>query len=262
MDSQPLWPALAKEGAWVPLDAPFGQMLGPVAAALARRALPASLEAIEATWVFECEAALSPLAESSTATVLSWTALAAARREFLNHLNTIGRDHRSVDQTTEDLKRLDIARLLGSRIATNPRLREFVRSLLLSGNGSLVFNNSFVQWGAAEALRRVQPQVLIASFGVRPKLKPFSSSVLFEDQTRANPVAEQEDPAGSMIDSLKLAEYVYLASQRVPAYEGRLITLMASADLSRVLVLGPERPAGDLTPFLLGWLSRDERVRQ
>ena len=256
--SPPLWPSLAKEGAWVNLDKPFGQILGSLAASMAVRRLPATLENIEGTWILECETALSPLAESTAATVLSWTALAATRREFLTHLNTIGRNLRAVDQTNEDLKRVDIGRLLGKPVGANPRLREFVRSLLLSGNGSLVFNNSFVQWGSAEALRRAQPQVLIASFGIRPKLKPFSSAVLFEDQTRANPVAEQEDQAGSMIDSLKLAEYVYLASRRVPAYEGRSITLMAATGLNRVLILGPERPSGgDLTPFLLHWLSRD-----
>jgi hypothetical protein len=132
----------------------------------------------------------------------------------------------------------------------------------LSGNGSLVFNNSFVQWGSAEALRRVEPQVLIASFGIRPKVKPFSGSVLFEDQTRNNPVAEQDDPAGSLLDSLKLSEYVYLASRRVPSYEARSITLLTAQDLDSVLILGAEQPpraqmtAGGLTEFLLHWLAR------
>jgi hypothetical protein len=261
--SQPLWPSLAKQGAWVPLDKPFGQMLGPLALSLAGRRLPEGLENLDSTWVFECDTALLSLAESTPSTTLSWTALATLRREFLNRLNRISRNLHSVDQTNEELNRLEIGRLLGRPVGTNPKLREFVRSLLLSGNGSLVFNNSFVQWGSAEALRRVQPQVLIASFGIRPKLKPFSSSVLFEDQTRANPVPEQDDPAGSLVDGLKLAEYVYLAGQRVRAYQGRSLTLMAADGLDRVLVLGPERPAAarcgeaGLTSFLLRWLARE-----
>ncbi len=260
--SQPLWSELSKQGRWALLDKPVGQFLTNLATSIAARRLPESLDPIESSWIFECETSLSPVAESTAATVLSWEALSAARREFLTRLNTISRTLRSVDQTNDDLKRLDISRLLGQRLGSNPKIREFVRALLLSGNGSLVFNNSFVQWGSAEALRRVQPQVLIASFGIRPKLKPFSSAVLFEDQTRNNPTAEQEDAAGSLVDSLKLTQYVYLASQRVPAYEGRCITVMTARDLDSVLVLGPELPpraqmtAAGLTEFLLNWLGR------
>jgi len=260
--SQPLWTELSKQGRWALLDKPFGQALNSLARSLAARQVPPSLEPVESTWIFECATSLSPIAESTSATVLSWEALDAARREFLSRLNTIARNLHSVDQTNQDLKRLDISRLLGQRLGSNPKIREFVRSLLLSGNGSLVFNNSFVQWGSAEALRRVEPQVLIASFGIRPKVKPFSGSVLFEDQTRNNPVAAQDDPAGSLVDSLKLSEYVYLASQRVPAYEERSITLMTAQDLDSVLMLGPEQPpraqmtAAGLTDFLLNWLAR------
>jgi hypothetical protein len=260
--SQPLWPELSKQGRWALLDKPFGHALKGLAGSLAARRTPPALDPVESTWIFECDTSLSPVAESTSATVLSWEALGAARREFLSRLNTIARNLHSVDQTNEELKRLDISRLLGQRLGSNPKVREFARSLLLSGNGSLVFNNSFVQWGSAEALRRVQPQVLIASFGIRPKLKPFSSSVLFEDQTRNNPSAEQDDPAGSLVDSLMLSEYVYLASRRVPAYEARSIALLTSLDLDSVLMLGPELPpraqmtTAGLTEFLLNWLGR------
>ncbi len=247
---EPYWPELARQATWLPLDKPFGAMLSPLALSVASRKLGAGLEDIEGTWVFECDTRLSPLAESAPATVLSWTALAAARREFLSRLNTIRRDLASVDRTNQELKRLDLSRL----VKAPPRVREFVRALFLSGNGSLVFNNSFVQWGASEALRRVQPQVLIASFGIRPKLKPFSSVVLFEDQTRANPVTEQDDPAGSLVDALKLSEYVALAAQRFGHPLDRRLTIMAACDLNRVLVLGAQ-PSGDLTAFVQRWLS-------
>jgi len=147
-------------------------------------------------------------------------------------------------------------------IALNPRVREFVRSVLLSGNGSLVFSNSFVEWGASEALRRVQPQALVASFGMRQKLKPFSSLVLFEDQRRSNPVPDQDDPAGSLADAVLLAEYVYLASQRVACYADHTVTLLSAVDWSRVLILGPHAPAlgapavtpERLTAFAVSWL--------
>jgi hypothetical protein len=247
----PYWPELAKQGAWVQLDNPFGAMLSPLASSLAARKLRAGLEEVEGTWILECDTRLSPLAESTRATVLSWTALAGARREFLSRLNTIRRDLASVDRTNEELKRMDLAPL----VKAPPRIREFVRSVFLSGNGSLVFNNSFVQWGASEALRRVQPQVMLACFGIRPKLKPFSSVVLFEDQSRSNPVPEENDPAGSLADALKLAEYVCLAAQRLGHPLERRVTLMAACDLNRVLVIGAPPPSGDVTAFLQTWLA-------
>jgi len=260
LKDQPVWPALAKLGTWHSLDRPFGDVLPPLVSAIAARPSNPAWEAIERTWVFECGTRFSALAES---TVLSWDALEGLRREFLQRLNAVARDLRSVDQTTEDLRRADIGRLAGPAIAASPRVREFLRGVLLSGNGSLVFSNSFVEWGASEALRRVQPQALIASFGMRQKLKPFSSLVLFEDQHRSNPVPDQDDPAGSLTDAVLLAEYVYLAAQRTACYPGHTLTLLSAADWKRVLILGPRdrqfgRPtatADELATFALGWLA-------
>jgi hypothetical protein len=158
-------------------------------------------------------------------------------------------------------------------LGDRPRVREFIRKLLLSGNGSLVFNNSFTEWGAAEALLAAQPQMLVAGFGIRPKLKPFSSTVLFEDQHRNNPTQDEDDLAGSLIDGQMLSQYVYYSSQREACYQDHALTLFMCADLPRLLVLGPKEPvagleallgpltlrqkiaSGDLTDFLLKWLE-------
>jgi len=256
----PLWPLMSKDGTWLAVERPFGEMLPAFAAAIARRACPAALEEVERTWVFESDARLSGTAGAS---VLSWDALAPLRREFMRRLNAVQRDLRSVDQTSDELKRADINRLLTPAMAANPRVREFVRTLFLSGNGSLLFGSSFVEWGASEALRRAQPQVLIASFGVRKKLKPFSSVVLFEDQTRSNPMPDEDDPAGSLVDAAMLSQYVYLAAQRVACYPGHTVTVMAAHDSRRALVLAP-LAAGlpnapnapvDLTALALRWLA-------
>jgi hypothetical protein len=257
----PLWPEMAKHGVWVPLEKPFYEGVERFVGSLAARKRPEGLEDLESTWVFECEDRFANLAKSPSTTVLSWQALAAARREFLNRLNAIRRDLRSVDETHDDLRRMDIGRLLNPAVAARPQVREFVRGLMLSGNGSLVFPNSFVQWGASEALRRAQPQAMLACFGMRQKLKPFSSSVLFEDQRRGNPVGDAEDPAGSLIDDAMLAQYVYLAAQRVAAYAGHMLAIFAAGDLNRVLLVGAKSvPNGRLTPeqltaYTVGWLE-------
>ena len=256
---EPLWPELSKDGSWLVLDRPFGETLPALAAAMAARTCPAAVDEVERTWVFESDSRLSGV---SGANVLSWDALGPLRREFLRRLNAVQRDLRSVDQTNEDLKRADISRLLAPAMAANPRVREFVRTLFLSGNGSLLFGSSFVEWGASEALRRVQPQVLIASFGVRKKLKPFSSVVLFEDQSRSNPMPDEDDAAGSLVDAAMLSQYVYLGAQRVACYAGHTVTVMAAFDSKRVLVLGPPAAGflnvpqahADLIALALGWL--------
>ena len=259
----PLWPDLAKQGMWVALEKPFREGFPQFVGSIAGRRRPEGVEDLESTWVLECENRFANLAQSPAATVLSWKSLATARREFLNRLNTIRRDLKSVDETHEELRRMDIGRLVDAPIAGRPQVREFVRGLMLSGNGSLVFPNSFVQWGASEALRRAQPQALVACFGMRQKLKPFSSSVLFEDQTRGNPVGDEDDPAGSLVDDVMLAQYVYLAALRVAAYEGHTLAIFAAGDLERVLVLGAKRaPSGRVTPeqfttFTVGWLESE-----
>ncbi len=260
LKDQTLWPGLSAEGRWLALDRPFGRVLPEFVAAIASRKCPEALEPDERTWVFECNARFSGLAGAA---VLSWAELSMLRREFLRRLNAVRRDLHSVDQTSEELRQIEIDRLVNPAIAASPRLREFVRSLLLSGNGALVFSNSFVEWGASEAFRRAQPQALITVFGVRPKLKPYSSVVLFEDQSRSNPAPDEDDPAGSLVDALMLSEYVHLAAQRFAPRPDRTLTLMAASELDRLLALCPAKtalPAAPATPeslsaFALNWLA-------
>ncbi|HEY3440732.1 MAG TPA: hypothetical protein VGK29_08280 [Paludibaculum sp.] len=262
---QAVWPDLAAQGAWVQLERPFGEMEESFLAALARRPQPPGIEEVESTWLWDSAPRPAAQLESTSATVVSWSGTAAVRREFLNRLNTIRRDLHSVDQTNDDLRRFEISRLLGAKLGGHPRIRELVRSVLLSGNGSLVFGNSFVQWGASETLRRVQPRLLLARFGIRPKLKAFSSAVLFEDQAK-NQQLEEDDPAGSLIDSLLLAQYVHLAALRQRAFQDRTMTVLALAELDRVLILGapPPPPAGlsaaQLSALALSWLQTGSRL--
>ena len=261
---EPLWPRLAHLGTWIPLETPFGAALGTLVAALLARKRPAGLEDVESTWIFECDSRFTEAASAPDETVLSWAALEPLRREFLKLLNTVPRDLKSLDSTNDELRRLDVGRRMPAAIGRDPRVREFARGLLLSGNGSLVFPSSFVQWGASEALRRAQPQVLLGRFGMRQKLKPFSSLVLFEDQQRSNPTPDADDPAGTLVDALMLAEYLYLAAQRITTYQDRTLTLLTGEDLDRVLVLGakPPAPSGRLSPerltaFAVKWMESE-----
>jgi hypothetical protein len=261
-----LWPDLAPRGKWLALAEPPLKWDRSMVGVLAHRRLPAGMEAEEGTWIIECSPRFSAAVNPGAVTI-SWDALAAARRVFLSRLNAIQRDLKSADQTSEDLGKMDLTGLLGPGLGDRPRVREFIRKLLLSGNGSLVFDNSFTEWGAAEALLQAQPQMLVAGFGIRPKLKPFSSTVLFEDQHRNNPTPDADDLAGSLIDGQMLSQYVYYSSERDACYQDHALTLFMCADVPRLLVLGPKEAvagleallgpiaSGDLTNFLLKWLE-------
>ena len=239
LPSAPVWPHLEKLGRWVPLETRFAAILEPLVDAVAARPPGAGSEALEQTWTLEYDSRVTNMEANTPACVLSFGALGPLRREFLARLNAIQKDLRSVDATYEDLRRMDLHKLMPAGTANEARVREFIRNLFLSGNGSMLFGNSFVQWGASEIIRRAQPKVLFCCFGIRPKLKPFSSVVLFEDQNRANPVADQPDPEGSLIDVRLLTEYVYLSASQHPAYAGRTVYLFAVPELDRILVVAP-----------------------
>jgi hypothetical protein len=250
-------------GARVPLTRPFAEIQPELLGALSRRSLPADLETVEGTWVLACES--GPFGSLPDAVVLCWDRTTRLRREFLDKLNSISKALKSADEAIWQLERTDMTGLLAPELVRDPRVREFLRTLLLSGNGSLVFNNSFVQWGASEALRRAQPQVLIASFGIRTKPKPFSSIVLFEDQTRRNPTSDQPDLDGSRIDGEILSRYVHLTAERLAPYAGRTLTLFAVADRNYALAVFPDRDgrgrreasaaSGNLVETCLHWLE-------
>ena len=58
--------------------------------------------------------------------MLSFEALGPVRREFLRRLNVVKKDLRSADQAFEELRRLDLAPLLGEKL--RPRLPAFPAS--------------------------------------------------------------------------------------------------------------------------------------
>jgi hypothetical protein len=258
-----LWGDLAGQGHWIELERPFGEIQPSFVNSLAGRTLPKQLEAIEGLWILECEARLSSELRAEAVTGICWPALEAVRKHFLERLNSMQKTLQSADEIHAELRRLDIREMLGPRLGGRPQVREFIRTLLLSGNGSLVFNNSFVQWGASESMRRAQPQALVASFGIRVKPKPFSSLVWFEDQQRSNPNPDDPDPEGSLTDGLMLSEYVLLSAQRLAAYHNRTLFVMAVEGLNKVLVIAPPGSASlpirmtgaELAGHALQWLG-------
>lgn len=240
VDSGQRWQRMARHGRWHQLAEPFGEVTHSLVGALAGREPHRATEPIEHTWILESATELTPFGDRETVTRLSFEELEKSRVHFSRKLNEIDKALESLDQTYTDLRSADMTKLLPASARDDLRLREFIRELFLSGNGAVQFCNSFVQWGASEILRRAEPQTLICYFGIRDKIKPFSGLVLFEDQTRANPVADQADPRGSLIDIEVLGEYVHLSAVRQPNYQGRTATIFAAADSDMILLVAPK----------------------
>src|SRR5262249_13578162 len=102
-------------------------------------------------------------------------------------------------QLSARLKQMKILASEGD-VARDPILAEFARAILLSGNGTLLINNTFVEWATLQAIRRARPSVTVVGFGVRNKIKPFSSLLIFADQEQVNPIPTQMDTLGSYVD--------------------------------------------------------------
>jgi len=127
--------------------------------------------------------------------LLSYGRLSSFRETFAHELNTMRKDISDADAIMDRLRKVEVMPWCPPEVAVNPATREFIRSLYLSGNGALIYGNSFVEWAASEALRRARPSFFVAHFGVRNKPKPFTSVVLFENQDRLNPLPSVEDLA-------------------------------------------------------------------
>jgi hypothetical protein len=133
----------------------------------------------------------------------------------------------------------------GPGVLTNPAdlLLSFVRDVLLTGNGTLFVNNTFVEWAAVQALRRAQPRILVARFGVRDKLKPFSSLLLFSQPRPSDQIPLIEDPVGSFVDVEQLAYYIWLNAEKSPAYRKKTLHLLLAEGFDEMLAIRSDAPA-------------------
>ena len=149
---------------------------------------------------------------------LDYAALKPLRDRVLAQVNTVPKNIEDSDQILAAIRLEDWEKWCPAELAGQPRLRNFLIDLFLSGNGALIFANAFVEWAASEALRRARPRALVARFGLRAKPKLFTGIAIFENQQTINTLPDVDDPEGSAIDALVLARYVWLSATRYPEY--------------------------------------------
>ncbi len=199
------------------------------------------------TWVLDagtslvdCALRQTPSGSSApTAMLLSNGRLNNLRQNFSREVNTMRKDLADADAVFDRLRKADVTPWCPPEVASVPVIREFLRSLYLSGNGALIFSNSFVEWSASEAFRRARPSFVMAQFGVRSMPKPFTSVAVFENPDEVNPLPAVDDLPGSALDAQMLALYVWLAASRYDEYLRNTVCLCIAESLSEAYVVAP-----------------------
>jgi hypothetical protein len=198
-------------------------------------------------WVIDAGRSLVDAAlgqESSTtnaakAILLSNGRLDLYRQSFSHEMNTMHKDLADADAVFDRLRKVDVTPWCPAEVAEEPAVREFLRSLYLTGNGAVIYGNSFVEWAASEAFHRARPSFLAAQFGVRSKPKPFTGVAVFDNPDQVNPLPAVDDLPGSAVDAQMLALYVWLAAYRYQEYQSSTVCVCLAESLSQAYVVAP-----------------------
>jgi hypothetical protein len=175
----------------------------------------------------------------SRAVLLSYDRLDGYREDFSREMNSMRKNLANADSVFDDLRKVDVLPFCPPEIASDPAVREFVRALFLSGNGAVIFGNSFVEWAASEAVRRARPRFLAVRFGVRSKPKPFTSVAVFENPDQVNPLPSVDDLPGSAMDAQILAAYIWLSALRYQEYQRSTVCICLAESLSEAYLIAP-----------------------
>lgn len=128
-------------------------------------------------------------------------------------------------------------------------LRTFVLDLFTGGSGTQLYATTFVQWAVREALRRAQPQTVIARFTPRSKATSM-------DERFSHPELEPApDYAGSLVDAEMGAYMSYLNLERLSG--SRNASFLAWHEgYGQAVLIGPAMPAGTVSapPIQMGQL--------
>lgn len=200
-------------------------------------------------WLIESHEALHSLCDArdggpaASLTGLSYDRLRGYRDALTRALNgKIQSGVESPQAFAAYARSLQIAPPAGALLYSADVLLAFVRDVLLTGNGTMFVNNTFVEWAAAQALRRAQPRLLVTRYGVRDRLKPFSSMILFSQPRAADHIPVAQDPAGSFIDAEQLSYYVWLNAEKNPAYRKKTLYLFLAEGIDEMLAIRSDVP--------------------
>ena len=228
------------------------------------------------SWFVESGDGLSKFGESGT--TLSYTRLRGYRDELTRALyEKVQSGVESPQAFAAYARSLKIAPGAGVFAHEADVMQAFVRDVFLTGNGTLFVNNTFVEWAAVQALKRAQPRMLVARYGVRDKMKPFSSLLLFSQPRATDQIPEIEDPTGSFVDVEQLSYYVWLNAEKTAAYRNRTLYLFLAEGVDEMLAIRSDMTGASTSPTatklapatladvcqtMAAWLARSRRLRR
>jgi len=192
-------------------------------------------------WFIEAAGSLGSLGVRAPGVVrLSYGRLETYRKRLMTSVNQMVKTEeiRGPRELSARLKQMKILAAEGE-FASDGILSEFARSVLLNGNGTLLINNTFVEWAAMQAVRRARPSIVVASFGIRNKVKPFSSLLIYADQDAVNPISSQMDTLGSYVDLEIFYQYLWQEFEKYPEYRSNTAYLFVLEGAEEMLCIAP-----------------------
>ena len=192
------------------------------------------------SWIVEVDESLTAISANPTTVRLGYNSLQSYRARLMDEVQKITEaEHiRGPRQLGERLKTLK-PNVGEGEYAADAILSEFIRATLLSGNGTLLVNNTFAEWASIQAIRRARPHFLAIGFGIRNKVKPFSSLLIFADQETATAIPTQADMLGSYVDLEVFYLYILQEGQKYAEYRNNTAYLFLAAGMDEMLLIAP-----------------------
>lgn len=245
-DPERMWLRIADKGKRLPIDPPdkpddFLPLLLTGLPRAAEAPLIGEGSAPYDSWMVEAGSTLSALGPKKSAVVkCAYAQLDAYRKRLMSEVNLLltTSQLRGPRELSARLKQMKVLASDGD-LARDPILAEFTRATLLSGNGTLLINNTFVEWATVQAVRRARPSVMLIGFGVRNKVKPFSSLLIYADQEQTNPIPTQMDTLGTYVDLEMFYQYIWQEFEKYAEYRRNTVYLFVGEGLDQLLAIAP-----------------------
>ena len=133
---------------------------------------------------------------------------------------------------------------LGLPTYQDSRIQKLIEQVILQGSGALVINNTFAEWTAVQALRRVEPDLLMVRFGQRRRFVPLRQLDPFQPARPGSEDLPAEDSGESLQDADVLTYYIWLETRKNPRYKDRTYFLIYLEGSRAALFIGPGIHAG------------------
>jgi hypothetical protein len=246
-----LWMRIRKQGRAVPLEVPedsaeylplllTGRTRAAAAPSIADLYAAANRSAAYGAWCVEAGESLRGLSNHGGVVRVSYQGLADYRARLQKQVQQVVEEERvrGPQQLGARLKQMKIHPGEGE-LGSDAVLAEFARAILLSGNGTLLINNTFVEWASVQAVRRARPAVTLISYGIRNKVKPFSSMLIYADQEATTPIPTQADVLGSYVDLEIFHQYIWQEFMKYAEYQRNTAFLFVADGTDALLAIAP-----------------------